>query len=258
MPKQGEFVWHDLATPDLKGAAAFYGEVVGWKAEQMPGVDMEYLALNHGDVTVGGAMLLTDEMKQMGAPPSWTPCIATEDIDALCVRATELGGTVMQQPSDVPGGRFALLADPQGAVFEVYQSQTANGEAEQLADVPPGRFSWYDLNTTDWEAARAFYTELFAWSESAVMGDSPAGTYWMFKSVSGDRAVGGMSNMAAMTQLPPHWMCYVTVDDLDAALERVKAHGGQVTNGPMQVPGGDRIAHCMDAQGAAIALHASA
>jgi predicted enzyme related to lactoylglutathione lyase len=89
------------------------------------------------------------------------------------------------------------------------------------------------------------------------MADSPAGTYWMFKSQSGDRSLGGMSSMAAQMKLPPHWLCYITVDDLDAALERLKSMGGKVMNGPMEVPGGDRIAHCMDPQGAAIAFHAA-
>jgi len=255
MPKQGEFVWHDLATPDLDGATAFYSAVMGWTGEQMPGVDMAYIGFDSAGKTVGGAMVLSDEMKQMGAPPNWTPCIATEDVDALCDKVGGLGGTVLNPPTEVPGGRFALVQDPQGAVFEVYQAGDKNGEAEQVAEVPDGDFCWYDLNTTDWEGARAFYRELFGWSESGVMNDSPGGTYWMFKSQSGDRTVGGMSDMAKMMQVPAHWLCYVSVPDLDGALEKVKELGGQVMNGPMEVPGGDRIAHCMDAQGAAIALH---
>ena len=219
-------------------------------------VDMVYLGFATDDVAVGGAMVLSEEMKQMGAPPAWTPCIAAEDCDALCAKATELGGQVLNPPSDVPGGRFALLMDPQGAVFEIYQAADKNGETEQHPDPPAGHFCWYDLNTTDWEGARSFYAKLFDWDESGSM-ESPGGTYWMFKSQSGDRTVGGMSDMAKMMNVPAHWLCYVTVPDLDAALVRLKELGGQVLNGPMAVPGGDRIAHCMDPQGAAIALHAS-
>ena len=257
MPKQGEFVWHDLATSDLEGATRFYSEVMGWSGAQMPGMEMPFIIFQAGEAMVGGAMAQTDEMKGMGAPPAWAPCIATEDIDALCARVPALGGTVLQTPSEAPGGHFAVLQDPQGAVFEVFQSDENNGQAEQVADVPAGHFSWYDLNTTDWEAARAFYSELFGWSESSVM-ESPGGTYWMFRNSSGERSLGGMSNMANQLQVPPHWLCYVTVPDLDVAVERLKALGGQITHGPMQVPGGDRIAHGFDPQGAAIALHASA
>ena len=151
-----------------------------------------------------------------------------------------------------------MFQDPQGAVFEGYQADDKNGEAEQHAQPPAGHFCWYDLNTTDWEAARTFYCELFGWSDNGVMPDSPGGTYWMFKGQSGDRSLGGMSNMAARMNLPPHWLCYITVDDLDGTIERLKAKGGKVLNGPMEVPGGDRIAHAMDPQGSAIALHTRA
>lgn len=258
MPKLGEFVWHDLATSDLEGATAFYGAVMGWTGGQLPGVDMQYVGFNAGEETVGAAMAISDEMKAMGVPPSWTPCIAVEDIDAFCKQVAELGGKVANPPTTVPGGRFAVLADPQGAMFEVYQSDEGHGESSQKEKVPTGHFSWYDLNTTDWEAARSFYGALFGWSESGVMEGSPGGTYWMFKSTSGERTVGGMSDMAKMLGAPPHWLCSVSVPAIDAALDQLKALGGKVMNGPMDVPGGGRIAHCMDAQGAAIALYAEA
>lgn len=253
MAKQGEFVWHDLATSDLAGATTFYTDLIGWSSAPMENVPMEYIGFHAGDAVVAGAMALTEDMKKVGAPSAWTPCIATENIEATCAKVKELGGNVLNAPSEVPGGRFALLQDPQDAVFETFQSNE-NQDSEQHADPPVGHFCWYDLNTTDWEGARAFYGELFGWGESGSM-DSPGGTYWMFKSQSGDRTVGGLSNMAATMNVPAHWLCYITVADLDAALEQLKAAGGQVHNGPMEVPGGDRIAHCMDPQGAAIALH---
>ena len=81
------------------------------------------------------------------------------------------------------------------------------------------------------------------------------GTYHMFKWNGADRTVGGMSNAAKAQNVPPHWLYYVTVDDINAAVERVKSHGGKILNGPMEVPGGELIAQCMDPQGAAFALH---
>lgn len=257
MPKQGEFVWHDLAADDLDAAAAFYSDTIGWTVTPMEGSPMPYKLLMAGEAGMGGVMTLTEEMKSMGAGPSWTPCIAAENLDALCKKVTSLGGTVLSKPDDVPGGRFAVLQDPQGAVFESYQAEDKNGESEQHPNPPPGHFSWYDLNTTDWEAARAFYGELFLWSESGVM-DSPGGAYWMFRSQAGDRTLGGMSNRAAQMNLPPHWLCYITVGNLEATVERLTAKGGKVTNGPMEVPGGDRIVHCLDPQGAPIAFHVAA
>ena len=188
MPKTGEFVWHDLATSDVDAAVDFYTNLCGW--QQVPMEGMDYTMFNVGEEGVGGVMALTEDMKKMGAPPSWTPCMATEDLNATIAKAKELGGNVLVEPNDAPGGTFAVLQDPQGAVFEVYQAQDKNGEAEQKEKGTTGQFTWYDLNTTDWEKARAFYTELFNWRESSTM-DSPGGTYWMMKSQSNDRTIGG-------------------------------------------------------------------
>lgn len=256
MSKLGEFVWHDLATPDLQAAAAFYGEVVGWDTMEIPSGSHPYLGFQVGEEVVGAAMELADELQKMGVPSSWTPCMAVEDIEGFCDRVEALGGTVVTRPTQVPGGRFALFHDPQGATFEVYQSDDKNGESVQVDRPPDGHFCWYDLNTDDLPAARAFYCELFGWSESAVM-ESPEGPYWMFRNTSGARTVGGMFGQVESMGAPPHWLCYVTVPDLDAALARLQELGGKVLNGPMEVPGGDRIAHCMDDQGAAIALHSA-
>lgn len=256
MPKHGEFAWHDLATNDMDGSIAFYSETVGWKPVPMDmgGSSMKYTLFQLGDVPVGGVMALSDEMKSMGAPPSWTPCVEVSDLDGTCKRTKDLGGKLLDGPNPAPGGRFAVLQDPQGGVFECFGSDEP-GEANPAPSA--GRFSWYDLNTTDWESAKKFYSELFGWSESSTM-ESPGGTYWMFKGATDDRTLGGMSDMAKQMKLPPHWLCYITVDNLDETLDRLKSNGGKVMNGPMEVPGGDRVAQCMDPQGAAIAFHAKA
>ena len=256
MPKQGEFVWHDLATSDMDGAINFYTNTIGWSQVAMEGSPTPYTMFNVGEEAVGGVMTMPEQMKEMGAPPSWTPCMATEDADATIAQVKELGGKLLNGPNPAPGGVFAVLQDPQGAVFEIYQAEDKNGEAEFNGKKSAGQFSWYDLNTTDWEAARDFYSKVFGWSESSTM-DSPGGTYWMMKGAAGDRTLGGMSNMAKQMNLPAHWLCYVTVEDLDAALETAKSEGAKVMNGPMEVPGGDRIAHLMDPQGAAFALHSA-
>jgi len=82
------------------------------------------------------------------------------------------------------------------------------------------------------------------------------GSYLMWKS--GGVSKGGISSMAKAQGFPPSWLYYITVDDLDAALQITKARGGQVLNGPMDVPGGDRVAQCLDPQGGAFALHENA
>jgi len=200
----------------------------------------------------GGVMELPEEAAEMGALPHWLCFINVDDVDASAAKVTELGGQVFRPPSDTPeGGRFAVVADPQGAVFALYTSNQAVPEEEQPE--LDGLFHWHELNTTDDAAARIFYTELFGWQETAAHDMGPDfGVYWMF-GLRGS-TYGGMSRSASVTGVPPHWLPYLKVADLDAAVERFKANGGQVINGPMEVPGGGRMAQCRDAQGATIGL----
>ena len=161
----------------------------------------------------------------------------------------------MHAPTDIPGaGRFAVLADPQGAVFAVHASQE---EGPSPAGPPrSGEFSWHELATTDHEGAYEFYADLFDWEKQEAMD---MGGGWMYQIYGRAGApLGGMFNKTAEMPGPPMWLYYIKVDSVDEAVERVKELGGQVLNGPMEVPGGDRIAQCMDPQGAVFALHSSA
>jgi predicted enzyme related to lactoylglutathione lyase len=121
-----------------------------------------------------------------------------------------------------------------------------------------GEVSWHELATTNHEEAFEFYTTLFGWQKTDAMDMGEMGTYQMYGPES-DEAVtyGGIFNKPPDMPAPPHWLYYIRVDDIHAAVDRVKENGGQVLNGPMEVPGGDQIAQCLDPQGAAFALHAS-
>jgi predicted enzyme related to lactoylglutathione lyase len=145
-----------------------------------------------------------------------------------------------------------MLKDPQGAAFYVIQPEPRDNPPDRDPEV--GEPSWLELMTTDAPAAMTFYQELFGWQPSQAMDMGDMGTYQMFNR--GSRMIGGMMNKpAAMAQVPPHWAIYFRVPDIDAAAERVKANGGQILNGPMDVPGGDRVLNAMDPQGAAFSLH---
>jgi uncharacterized protein len=257
MSSKGRNVWYDLVTTDLEGAKRFYTEVIGWKAEQWkdspPG--MPYTMWMAGETGIGGLMPLPEEAKKMGAPPHWIAYTTVENVDASVKEATKLGGQVRAPAFDIPKvGRIAILADPQGATFAVF---TPLG-GEEMPPPPAdkiGFFSWAELNTTDWEAAWKFYSQLFGWKERSKMDMGPGGVYFMFDEQSG-HTKGGMSNMAKQMGLPAHWLHYVTVDDIDGTLARVKQKGGKVLNGPMPIPGDDVIAQCQDPQGAAFAVYA--
>jgi predicted enzyme related to lactoylglutathione lyase len=151
-------------------------------------------------------------------------------------------------------GKFAVLSDPQGAVFAILQAERQPTRRE--APPRPGEFSWHELMTTDREAAWDFYQALFGWEKTDSMDMGGGNRYQMF-GWSG-MSVGGMFNKAADMPFPPSWVSYAMVPNADAAARRVTAAGGQVLMGPMDVPGGDRIAVCLDPQGAAFAVHSTA
>ena len=257
MGNTGRFVWYELMTSDPAGAKAFYQAVVGWtvqdwekKQDGMP----EYAMWVAGERPVGGVMLLAEEAKAMGAPTHWLAHVAVEDVDATLARAKELGGGVVFGPEDIPEvGRFAILRDPQGAVISAFKP------ADPASDAPSGKgtIGWNELNTTDAVAAQKFHVALLGFEPTESMDMGPEfGSYLMWKS--GGVSKGGISSMAKAQGFPPSWLYYITVDDLDAALQITKARGGQVLNGPMDVPGGDRVAQCLDPQGGAFALHENA
>jgi hypothetical protein len=245
----GRFLWYDLMTRDVDAAVAFYTRVIGWGTQPFPNPTMPYTMWTVGDVPMGGVMAMPPEAA--GAPPHWLAYIGSSDVDSTVQRAQTLGAGVHVEPRDIPDvGRFAVLSDPQGAAFAVYTPSLDPG-AEQ--DPGTGQFSWHELATTDYETARRFYFELFGWTTTQDFDMGPMGIYAMFGR--DGREYGGMFNKPPEMPMPPNWLLYASVTDLDDAVERVTSGGGQLLNGPMEVPGGDRIAQCLDAQGAAFAMH---
>ena len=253
---RGRFVWYELMTGDPDAAQTFYTKLTGWKAQAWDGAPTSYTMWMNGDTPVGGLMQLPDEVKQQGAPPHWIAYAATPDVDATTARATEAGGRLLYGPTDIPTvGRVATLADRQGAVFALH---TAAGAAPGH-DGPwqIGEFSWHELATTDPEAAVDFYTGLLGWVKTDAMDMGPAGLYQMFGR-SKERSMGGIFKKPPEMPGPSAWLVYVRVDNVDERVDVVKTLGGQVLNGPMDVPGGDRVAQCLDPQGAAFAIHSTA
>jgi uncharacterized protein len=258
---QGRFSWYELMTPDPAAAQRFYTTLIGWGLQnfEAPGGAQPtmggepYVMWTRGGQPIGGVMRLPEEAKQMGAPPHWLGYVGVENVDASVAKATGLGARVYVPPTDIPGGgRFAVLADPQGAVFGVVGSQ-APSEGRDTREPGVGDFSWHELATTDLDAATTFYARMFGWQKREAHDMGPLGIYQEYGTA--DRALGGMYKKPADMPAPPHWMLYVSVPDVDRAAGQVKAMGGQILHGPADVPGGDRILMCLDPQGAAFALH---
>ena len=246
---RGKFVWHELMTTDMAAAERFYGNVIGWSARDAGMPHMAYTILSAAEVPVGGIMNLPEEAAAMG--PSWIGYIFVDDVDAAAAEVTRRGGTVYREPEDIPGvGRFAIIADPQGAVSALFKD--AGGMPAPPAGDTPGRDGWHELHAKDGAAAFPFYEGLFGWTKADAMDMGPMGVYQIF-AVEG-QSIGGMMTSPAAVQQGPFWLHYFNVEAIDAAGRRVTDGGGTILNGPLEVPGGQWIVQCRDPQGAAFAL----
>jgi uncharacterized protein len=250
----GRFVWHELMTSDPSAAEGFYKDVVGWQTAPFDQSPTPYTMWLAGEQPVGGLMHIPDEAKEMGAPPNWLAYIDVDNVDKSVDKAKQLGANVLQPPMEIPGvGRFSVIKDPQGAVVAFYKGSNPR---DPESDPKKQEFSWHELATSDPDGAWDFYSKVLGWSKKDAMDMGPMGTYQMFGR---DRfTYGGIYRKPDDMPAPSHWLHYALVDDADEAAKRAEARGGKVLNGPMEVPGGDRIAVLMDPQGAAFAVHSKA
>jgi predicted enzyme related to lactoylglutathione lyase len=190
-------------------------------------------------------------MRAMGVPPCWSGYVMVEDIEASLKKLQSLGGSVRRPTAEIPNvGLFAVVADPQGAAFMLFQD-TQDAAAPKADPAAPGRIGWRELMAADWEKAFAFYSEMFGWTKDQAVPMGEMGTYQLF-AINGTPAGGMMTKPA---QIPhPFWGYYINVDSADGAVERLTAGGGKVLMGPQEVPGGSWIVQAVDPQGANFAV----
>ena len=246
---RGRVLWYELLTTDMKAAEKFYTAVVGWTVAPFEGSPQPYDIISRsGNVGVGGVMTIPPGMN---FPPHWQMYVGVDKLETAIGQVERLGGSALSPIIDVPGvGRMRTMKDPQQAVFSIYEPASAPRPA---GEPEVGAGSWHELMTTDAEAALKFYTELFGWSPLEPFDMGPMGKYYMFAQSS---PLGGIMNKPKeLAHVPPNWGMYFRVQEINSATERVKTNGGQILNGPMEVPGGDMVVNCMDPQGAAFSLH---
>jgi uncharacterized protein len=245
----GRFVWYELMTTDTVAARVFYAKVVGWGAQDASTPNLAYTLLTAGGVSVSGLMDLPEDARKMGATPRWMGYVGVNDVDATADRIKLLGGAVYVPPTNSNIGRISVVADPQTATLALVKG-LKSGQLEPAELDELGHVGWHELLAADWERAFAFYGELFGWQKAdAEIG--PTDTYQLFSA--GGKTIGGMFTKRPIEPLP-FWLYYFNIDDIDAAVERVKTGGGQIFEGPLELPGGSWIVRCTDPQGAAFAL----
>jgi predicted enzyme related to lactoylglutathione lyase len=241
----GIFSWVELLTSDAEGAKAFYARVFGWEYDDMPVGDGggTYSMAKLGDRYVG-ALFQSDRQ-----PPAWGSYVTVTSADEAAERAMELGATVMQGPFDVfDAGRMAVIGDPQGAVFAMWQPNRHIGAGLVNA---PGALTWNELLTSDVAAAEEFYGGLFGWT-SHVMEDM--GGYHVIQNAG--RWNGGISALAPeMGDLPPQWSVSFGCEDVDRTVAEAEQAGGGVVVPGTQMGELGRFAVLTDPQGASFAVY---
>jgi predicted enzyme related to lactoylglutathione lyase len=238
----GTFSWAELATSDADAAKTFYASVFGWEYRDNPIPDgsVYSMALRDGKEV---AALFTETSQ----PPHWNCYVTVQSVEQAAARAAELGATVAAEPFDVMDvGRMAVIIDPVGAALCLWEAGSHIGAS--LVNTP-GSMTWNDLITPDPAASAKFYGDLFGWTTEEMQGGQG------YRVISnGGRTNGGLMPLSpAMGSTPPNWMPYFGHEDVERLVREVEGLGGQVYNGPMQLPQGT-IAVLGDPQGAAFSV----
>jgi uncharacterized protein len=267
--------WVDTAQPDPEAAAAFYEDLLGWKFKDRMPADSPghyFVAQLRGrDVAAVGS-------QPEGSPPAaaWDTYIWVDNAEDAAAKAKEAGGTVLLEPFDVTdAGRMAVIADPYGAAFRVWQANKHKGA--QLVNAP-GSWNWSNLETSDLEGSSTFYNSVFGWESDIV--DFGRGSFAMCRlpgygdfleqfdpdlrtRQAGAGAPSGfedavawivpLSNDGSGGHASPHWSVTFSVDDADAVAERARRLGGRILVPPVDTPP-VRVAILSDPQGAVFSV----
>ena len=237
----GLFCWFELSTSDWKSAKSFYTKLFGWDARETPMGEGQppYVMLDKGGKSVGA--LYQGDPKQ--GPPNWMNYVSVTSADDSAKAAKTLGARIVAEPFDVMTyGRMAVIQDPQGAYFSIWEPREHTG-ATIMGE--PGSACWSELHTTDPIAARRFYTSLFGWGAK----ESPE-----YIEVDVERRPIGGIIRSRTPQAPPFWITYFAVEDCDATVKQAKSLGATVHVEPMDIDNVGRFAVVMDPQGAAFAV----
>ncbi|MCQ0023196.1 VOC family protein [Streptomyces somaliensis DSM 40738] len=251
---EGTPCWADVLLPDLEAGKRFYGELFGWTFAEGGGIQGPYATALSDGLRVAGLAPKGDGRM----PTAWGVYLATADAVALAARVREAGGQVITEPVRVgAAGVTALVADPGGAVFGVWQAGEHTGfEKEGL----PGSYCWTEVYTRarDKDAVDAFYTALFGYRTRDL--DDPSADFRVWSPAGTGEptdadAIGGRSVIGGVfpAEMPAHFLVYFAVADCDETVAATLRLGGRVTEEPFDTPYG-RIALLADDQGAAFAV----
>ncbi len=246
----GRFCWPEANVKDPAAAKAFYAALFGWGVRQ--DADGFYAEWQVAGRAHGGLMALGPQREEIGIPSHWTAYVAVESADDTAAKVKENGGLVLHGPFSMEGvGRFAVVQDPTGAAFSLYQAAGPRGESPPSG---PGTMCWNELMTRDPGKAGAFYSAVFGWTRQVMPMGPPVGDYVIFQHGGGMAA--GMMDMSGpmFAEVPPHWLVYFAVEDCDGMAAKAAELGAAICAPPTDIPGVGRFSVIRDPQGAVFAI----
>ncbi len=245
----GSFIWYELLTKDAKAAKKFYDDVIGWNIDaEAPAGGMDYRMINAPDGQTGGVMQLNADMLANGAKPVWLGYFGVDDVDASVASIVEAGGQVHLPAFDIPGvGRLAMVTDQQGIPFYVMRGASPESSTAYQR-MGMGHVSWNELLAPDDAAALDFYGKQFNVTKVGAMPMGEMGDYsFIGNTESKGDAIG------AVMRTPPGghsgWFFYFRVPEIAEAKAKIEAGGGEIRQGPMEVPGGEWVISADDPEG---------
>jgi predicted enzyme related to lactoylglutathione lyase len=242
------FTWYELHTPDAAAAAAFYGAVLGWTTRDGGVPNRKYTLVCVDQIPIGGLLEKPASGFASGTTARWMGYLGVQDVSVFSERVQQAGGTILRAAEEIPGvGTFAVAADPQGAMFTLFQPPPGVTRPALPPPCTPGMPAWHELGAIDWQPEFQFYSDLFGWTKADAVNMGPNSVYQIF--AVGSESIGGMMTLPNPTD-GAGWLFYFHVEEIEAAIDRVKHNGGTVLHGPAVVPGGQQIALCLDTQGA--------
>lgn len=255
----GAPVWIDLSTHDFEGATRFYGQLFGWQFEDRGEQYGHYHFIKLGDKVVGGAMssLIGPDgpLEEPVNPTIWSVYLGVDDVPQAADRVTQSGGTVVVEPMQVGEmGSMAVAVDPAGAMVGLWKGKVAGAQTQS----EPGLPCWFEVMSTDYDAAKPFYESVFGWEPTFTLEDGsesreePAEGFRYATNFSRDRVSAGLCDASEFAQ-ESYWRFYVLVDDADASAQQVRELGGEVLDGPQDSPFG-RVYTVRDPQGAELQI----
>ncbi|AEF42532.1 VOC family protein [Hoyosella subflava] len=240
--------WIDLMSSEPDLVTPFYTGLFGWSSERSGEGSEDYVMFYLNGQPVAGMGANTADS---GFPDTWVLYIAVESAETAAAAAKQAGGKVLVEPTTVgPEGRFAIIADPDGATLGVWEADQQDGFGV-IAE--PGAPVWFELNTRDFDTVRTFYATVFGWQYEPLNNEDGNFRYETVV-VNGEQVCGLFDASDTLPEgVPSHWHSYLGTPDTDQTLQQAAELGGEILQEPFDTEYG-RIARFSDPTGASVTV----